>query len=194
MQPPAQHVHWMFATGFLVLGLCLLCEAVVGREVWRRRAWRAYLFPGVVFVGGVLMWPVMVLFTSSTVHMLVHGSWAQAMMVAGAAHLALERGKLKSRYWELTMPLTFLVGGAGLLLHEPNGWFYQRSAFLHHALGWTLIVGALFPAGRLVRPRSFVYTGGYALTIVLMAVLLYCDRDVAEIFGRISPEAGTPHR
>ena len=41
MQPPAEHVHWLFATGFLLLGLCLLAEGVVGTEVWQRRAWRA---------------------------------------------------------------------------------------------------------------------------------------------------------
>ena len=35
MQPPAEHVHWLFATGFLLLGLLLLAEAIVGREVWR---------------------------------------------------------------------------------------------------------------------------------------------------------------
>ena len=49
MQPPAEHVHWLFATGLLLLGLCLLAEAVVGTEVWRRRAWRAYLWPGLAF-------------------------------------------------------------------------------------------------------------------------------------------------
>ena len=49
MQPPAEFVHWMFATGFLLLGLCLLAETVVGTEVWRRRAWRAYLWPGLAF-------------------------------------------------------------------------------------------------------------------------------------------------
>ena len=27
MQPPAEHVHWLFATGFLLLGLCLLARA-----------------------------------------------------------------------------------------------------------------------------------------------------------------------
>ena len=40
MQPPAEHVHWLFATGFLLLGLCLLARAIVGAEVWDRRAWR----------------------------------------------------------------------------------------------------------------------------------------------------------
>ena len=194
MEPPAQHVHWLFATGFLLLGLCLLSETIVGREIWRRRAWRAYLWPGVVFFGGLMMWPVMVFFTSSTVHMLAHGAWAQSLMVAGAAHLALESGKLKSRYWELTMPFTFLVGGVSFLIHEQNSWFYQRSAFLHHALGWLLIVGAVFPLGRMLRPRSVGYSGGFALTVIVMAVLLYCDRDVAEIFGRLSPDAGVPHR
>ena len=34
MQPPAEHVHWVFATGFLLLGLLLLAEAIVGEEVW----------------------------------------------------------------------------------------------------------------------------------------------------------------
>jgi hypothetical protein len=55
MQPPSEHVHWLFATGFLLLALCLLAEAVVGTDVWRRRAWRAYLWPGLAFALGVLM-------------------------------------------------------------------------------------------------------------------------------------------
>ena len=29
-QPPAEHVHWLFATGFLLLGVCLLARAIVG--------------------------------------------------------------------------------------------------------------------------------------------------------------------
>ncbi len=36
--PPPEHVHWLFATGFLALGLFLLAEAIVGREVWAMRA------------------------------------------------------------------------------------------------------------------------------------------------------------
>ena len=45
MEPPAEHVHWLFATGFLLLALCLVARAIVGVEVWDRRAWRAYLWP-----------------------------------------------------------------------------------------------------------------------------------------------------
>ncbi|TMK70345.1 MAG: hypothetical protein E6G50_09115 [Actinobacteria bacterium] len=89
MQPPSEHVHWLFATGFLILGLCLLGEAIVGTEVWRRRAWRAYIWPGVLFGLGVFMWPVMTFFTNSTIHMLAHGSWAEVLMHAGATELAL---------------------------------------------------------------------------------------------------------
>ena len=37
MQPPAEMVHWLFATGLLLLGLCLVCEGIVGEEVWRMR-------------------------------------------------------------------------------------------------------------------------------------------------------------
>jgi hypothetical protein len=55
MQPPPEHVHWLFATGFLILGLCLLAEAAVGPDIWRRRAWRAYLWPSVAFVLGVFL-------------------------------------------------------------------------------------------------------------------------------------------
>jgi hypothetical protein len=194
MQPPAQFVHWMFATGFLLLGLCLLAQAIVGDEVWRKRAWRAYLWPGLAFLMGLLMWPVMVFFTNSTVHMLAHGSWAQTMMLAGGAELGLVRGKLHSRYWRLTMPVAFLVGGAALLIHEQNSWFFARSAFLHHATGWLMVTCAIFPLVSVFRPRAALWRTGFALTFVVLGVLLYCDRDVAPIFGHISSQAGTPHR
>ena len=194
MQPPAEHVHWLFATGFLILGLCLLAEAVVGTEVWRRRAWRAYLWPGLVFVLGVLMWPVMTFFTGSTLHMLAHGAWAQVLMLAGAAELGLVRGKLRSSWWGLAMTAAFLLSGAAFLVHEQNAWFFQRSAFLHHLVGWTLLVAAVFPLLRCIRPRSPAVATGFALTFVVLSVLLYCDRDVAPVFGRISPFAGQPHR
>jgi hypothetical protein len=194
VQPPAEFVHWMFATGFLLLGLCLLAQAVVGDQVWRRRRWRAYLWPGLVFGMGVLMWPVMVFFTNSTIHMIAHGSWAQAMMLAGAAELGLVRGKLHSRYWRLTMPLAFVVSGVALLVHEQNGWYFARSAFLHHAIGWTIVLAAVFPLAAVFRPRSIALNSGFALAFVALAVFLYCDRDVAPIFGHLSPLAGTPHR
>src|SRR5439155_20077157 len=101
--------HWLFATGALLIGLLLLAEAIVGREVWRRRTWRAYLWPSLLFGLGVLMWPVMVLFTNSTIHMLAHSACAQTMMLAGGAELGLLRGKLRSGLWKLAMPLAFAV-------------------------------------------------------------------------------------
>src|SRR5580765_9025009 len=112
--PPAEHVHWMFATGFLLLGLFLLAEVIAGEEVWRRRAWRPYLWPSFLFLMGLLMWPVMTFYTNSTIHMLAHGSWAQAMMFAGAAELGLARGKLHSPYWSLTTAGAFLVSAAAI--------------------------------------------------------------------------------
>jgi hypothetical protein len=194
VQPPAEHVHWLFATGFLLLGLLLLAEAVVGTDVWRRRAWRAYLWPGLAFFLGVFMWPVMTFFTNSTLHMLAHGAWAQVLMFAGAAELGLVRGKLTSRWWSFAMFAAFLVSGAAFLVHEQNAWFFQRSAFLHHLMGWMLVAGSVFPLARSVRPRSQVAATGFALVFVTLAVALYCDRDVAPIFGHISELAGSPHR
>jgi hypothetical protein len=194
MMPPAEMVHWWFATGFLIIGLLLATEAVVGSEVWGRRAWRRYLWPGMCFLLGVLMWPVMTFFTNSTIHMVAHGAWAQVLMLAGGTELGLARGKLHSQYWRLCSSLALVVSGAALLMHEQQHWLFARSAFLHHALGWTLIAGAVFPMLRAFRPRSFVAATGFATTFLVTAVLLYCDRDTAEIFGHLSRNAGFPHR
>jgi hypothetical protein len=194
MQPAAEFVHWLFATGFLVLGLCLLSEAIVGSDVWNQRPWRAYLWPGTAFLMGIGMWPVMILFTNSTLHMVAHSAWAQVLMLAGGAELALVRGRLSSRYWHLTIALALVVSGIASLVHEQNPWYFSRSAFIHHAMGWLLITGALFPLARTFRPRSFVLSAGFAATFLVVSVLLYSHRDVADIFGHLSPVAGAPHR
>jgi hypothetical protein len=144
-----------------------------------------------MFVMGIFMWPVMVFFTSSAIHMLAHGAWAQAMMIAGAAQLGLVRGKLRSPLWELTLPFALTVSGAALIIHEQNPWLFSRAAFLHHALGWTALAGALFTLGRFVRPTSRVYNTGFAVMILAISFLLFCDRNVAPIFGHLSPFAGT---
>ena len=194
MTPHAEMVHWFFATGFVLLGLCVLAEALVGEEVWRRRAWRAYLWPGLAFGMGVLLWPVMTFYTNSAIHMVAHGSWAQAMMLAGGAELGLARGKLRSPLWRLATPFALVVSGAALLVHEQNAWLFARSAFLHHALGWTAVIGAAFPLLRVWRPRSPVAVGGFALLFLAIGVMLFADRDVAPIFGHLSTLAGTQHR
>jgi hypothetical protein len=194
MQPEAEFVHWLFATGFLVLGLCLLAEAVVGSGVWQRRAWRSYLWPSAAFVMGVGMWPVMILYTNSTLHMVAHSAWAQVLMLAGGAELGLARGKLTSRYWHLTVALALFVSGAASLVHEQNGWLFSRSAFVHHSMGWVMILGAVFPLARTFRPRSLALGAGFATTFLVVGVLLYSHRDVADVFGHISPAAGVPHR
>ncbi|MDQ2983352.1 MAG: hypothetical protein M3R70_05445 [Actinomycetota bacterium] len=194
MQPRAEFVHWMFASGVLALGLFLLAEAVVGQEVWRRRTWRTYLWPSSTFLIGVWMWPVMVFYTNSAIHMLAHGAWAQMMMLSGAAELGLVRGKLSSPYWKLTTAVALPISGAAFLIHEQNGWIFSRAAFLHHVIGWTLVASAVFALGRAVRPRSVVPQLGFALVAIVLAISLYSDRDVSPIFGHISPRAGTPHR
>jgi uncharacterized membrane protein len=194
MQPEAEFVHWLFATGFLVLGICLLAESIVGPEVWGRNPWRPHLWPGAMLVMGICMWPVMILFTNSTIHMVAHSAWAQVLMLSGGAELALARGKLTSRYWHLTVGLALIVSGAASLVHEQNAWLFSRSAFIHHAMGWVMVVGAIFPIARTFRPRSLVLGAGFAATLLVVSVLLYSHRDVADIFGHLSPVAGAPHR
>jgi hypothetical protein len=136
----------------------------------------------------------MTFFTNSAIHMIAHGAWAQALMIAGAAELGLVRGKLHSRWWRLATPVGILVSGAAFLVHEQNSWYFARSAFLHHLIGWTLVMGSVVPLGRALRPRSTAFQSGFALLFVALAVMLYCDRDLAPVFGHLSPLAGPPHR
>ena len=192
MTPRAELVHWLFATGFLLLGLLLIAEAIVGREIWRQRSWRMYLWPSLVFGLGVFLWPVSVFFTNSTLHMVAHASWAETAMIAGAAQLALVRGKLQSRWWTLAVSVSMAVSGIAFLIHEQNPWLFSRAAFLHHALSWTILVAAIFPIGQTLRPRALGWNAAFAMSWVTVAVLLYCDRDVAPIFGHLSPLAGAP--
>src|SRR5947199_2549698 len=194
MLPRAEFVHWWFATGFLIIGLQLLAEAIVGEAAWRRRPWRVYLWPSSLFLMGVLMWPVMTFYTNSTIHMLAHGSWAQALMLAGTAELGVARGKLHSQYWRLCSAVGLAVSGVAFLIHEQQHWLFSRAAFLHHALGWMLIAGAVFPLVQVFRPRSFTAAAGFAMTFLVTAALLFSDRDVAPVFGHLSIWAGTPHR
>jgi hypothetical protein len=192
--PPSEHVHWWFATGFLVLALCLATRAVVGPEVWDRRPWRRYLWPGVIFLMGLLLFPVMVFFTNSTIHMLAHGSWAETITLAGAALLGLAAGKLRNPLWNLTLPFALLVSGAAVLAHEQQSWLYSRAAFGHHLLGWIGIGGALIALVVTFRPRSIVVGLCFAALLLSVSTVLYTDRDTAPIFGHLSPEAGIPHR
>ena len=101
---------------------------------------------------------------------------------------------MHSPYWSLTTAGAFLVSAAAILLHEQNGWFYARAAFLHHALGWTFVVGAAFPFARAFRPGSVAVRTGLALVFVVTSVFLFSDRDVAPVFGHLSPLAGAQHR
>jgi hypothetical protein len=182
--PKAETAHWIAASVALLIGLLLIAEAIVGPGVFRRRAWRAYLFPAIVVVSSVGLWIIVVFSTFSTMHLLAHALWAQAALVAGAVELAVVRGKLKSPNWSLVPGLALLVTGLAFLIHEQNPWLYSRSAFLHHAIGWMLVVFALFPLGKALRPHQVVWRAGFALTFVLLAILLFADRDAAPIFGR----------
>lgn len=184
MIPTAEAAHWIAATIALLVGLLLLAEAIVGVDVFRRRAWRAYLFPAVVIGGSLLLWVIAILSTFSAMHLVTHSIWAQAALVAGAVQLAVVRGKLTSAASSLVPGLALLVSGAAFLVHEQNPLLYSRSAFLHHAIGWLLVAGALFPLGQALAPRRAAWQFGFALTFVALAVLLYADRDAAPIFGR----------
>ena len=184
MIPKAEQAHWFAAAVALLIGLLLVSELIVGQEVFRKRAWRAYLFPAVVIASSVMLWVITIFSTFSTLHLLAHAIWAQAALVAGAVELAVVRGKLRSPRWSLVPAFALFISGVAFLVHEQYAWLYSRSAFLHHAIGWTLVVVALFPLGQALEPRRLVWRAGFALTFVLLAVLLFADRDTAPIFGR----------
>ena len=100
------------------------------------------------------MWPVMTFYTNSAIHMLAHSAWAQALMVMGAAELGLARGKLHSHWWKLATPVALAISGLAFLVHEQNDWWFARSAFLHHLLGWTLVCSAALVHARARLPAA----------------------------------------
>ena len=184
MIPRPEIAHWLAGAVALLLALVLISEVIVGTRVFRRRPWRAYLFPSLALGSGVFLWVIAIFSTFSTMHLVAHALWAEAAMIAGGVQLAAVRGKLSSPRWSLVTAGALVVCGAAFLVHEPNPWFFSRSAFLHHAIGWMLVAGALFPLGQALRPRWPLWRTGFALTFVLLALLLFADRDSAPIFGR----------
>ena len=186
MLPKAEVAHWLFAAGFLFLGLVLLAEAVVGPAVFRRRAWRAFLWPSLALFAAMWLWVITIFSTFSTLHLLAHAVWAQAATAAGGVQLAVARGRLTAPAWSLVTAGGLLVTGTAFLVHEQNGWLFSRSAFLHHLIGWTLVVAALVPVGAALAPRRSIWRFGFAATWIALAVMLFADRDVAPIFGHLS--------
>jgi hypothetical protein len=189
MVPRPEIAHWLTASVCLLVGLLLLSEAIVGTAVFRRRLWRAYLWPSLALGGGVLLWVIVVFSTFSAMHLLAHAVWAQAAMVVGAVQLAAVRGKLTSPRWSLVTAGALFLSGVAFIVHEQNPWLFSRSAFLHHAIGWIVVVAALFPLGEALRPRAVAWRAGFALTFVVVAMLLFADRDLAPIFGHLSDAA-----
>jgi hypothetical protein len=189
MVPRPEIAHWLTASVCLLVGLLLLSEAIVGTAVFRRRLWRAYLWPSLALGGGVLLWVIVVFSTFSAMHLLAHAVWAQAAMVVGAVQLAVVRGKLTSPRWSLVTAGALFLSGVAFIVHEQNPWLFSRSAFLHHAIGWIVVVAALFPLGEALRPRAVAWRAGFALTFVVVAMLLFADRDLAPIFGHLSDAA-----
>jgi hypothetical protein len=181
--PRAEIAHWFAGSVSLLLALILLSEVIVGQEVFRMRRWRAYLWPGVALVGGAFIWVITIFSTFSTMHLVAHAVWAEAAMIAGGVQLAVVRGKLASPRWWLVTSAALFVSGVAFLVHEQNTWLFSRSAFLHHTIGWSLVVASLFPLGAAIRPRRIVWSTGFALTFLVLAVMLYSDRDAAPIFG-----------
>lgn len=191
MVPPPEIAHWLAGAVALLVGLLLLSEAIVGPSVFRRRAWRAYLWPSIALAGGIGLWVVTVFSTFSTIHLIAHAVWAEAAMIAGAVQLAVVRGKLRSPRWPLVVAAALFVSGAAFLVHESNPWLSSRSAFLHHVIGWMLVVASLFPIGQALSPRRTAWSAGFALTFVLLALLLFADRDAAPLLERFR-DGGVP--
>ena len=98
MTPRAELVHWLFAAGFLLLGLILLAEAIVGREVWRSDAGGRTCGRRSRSGSASLLWPVSVFFTNST---LAHGR----ARVLGGDRDDRRRGPARARARQADEPL-----------------------------------------------------------------------------------------
>ena len=146
----AEIAHWLFGAGFLFFALVLLAEAIVGPSV-RRRAWRATCgrascsSPACGSGSSRSSRP-----RRSTCSRTPPGR--RRRPPRGAVQLAVVRGRLASPYWSLVTAGGLLVSGSAFLIHEQNGWLFARSAFLHHLIGWTMVIAVVFPLGAAFRP------------------------------------------
>ena len=172
MQPHAEMVHWLFGAGILFVGLCLLCEALVGTEVWRMRRWRAYLWPSArVLARRAALAGDGVLHELRDPHVRARlvGRGADARRrgrarararTADVAALAARRGRSHSSSPAPRSSSTSRTRGS-----SPG----RRSCIT--LLGWTFIVDGDLPAraacGARARPRC---APGFALMVVAVSV------------------------
>ena len=151
MQPPAEMVHWLFATGLLLLGLCLVCEGIVGAEVWRMRAWRIYLWPGLVVRDGR---PDVA--RDDLLHQLGDPHVRARLVGRGADARRRRRAGARARQAQVALVASHDAVRLRRHRHRRSSstsrtrWFFARSAFLHHLLGWTFLIAAVFPLGMVV--------------------------------------------
>ena len=196
MQPPAEHVHWMFATGFLLLALFLLAEAIVGR--------------GGLAAAHVADVPLAVVRVpdgrphvarDDVLHELddPHGR-ARGVGPGDDARRAPRssgscEGKLHSALWRLAMPFAFLVSGdrvpaaraepvalPALVVPAPLARLDDRP------------VGAVFPLARASGRGGRSRTPASRSCSSSSRSRCIADRDLAPVFGHLSPLAGEPHR
>ena len=147
------------------------------RAAWRPGwAWRGWAVAGAALAVGLGIG-------------LTVGAWLGWPMAMVASVLAWSRLRFRpspgasvwKRYWRLTLPFAMVVSGTALLVHEQNGWLWSRSAFVHHTAGWTVIVGALFPLLATFLPRRARLEVGFALTVLVLAVIIFTTRDVGPV-------------
>ena len=136
----------------------------------------------------------MAFFTNSAIHMYAHGSWAEVLMLAGGAELGLVHGRLH----------------VAALAADVAARVRRHRDRVHRARAEPVVlraVGVPAPPARLDVPRRRACAararvpaalgrapGGFAVVIVVVSIQLFTDRDVAPVFGHLSPLAGPAHR
>ena len=195
MQPPAEHVHWLFATGFLLLGLLPARRGDRrARRSGARRAWRAYLLARArvrarrLHVAGDDL-----LHQLGDPHARARRVGSGADGCAALPSSALVRGKLHSRWWRLRARRVPRLGhGVPRARAEPGSSSARRSCTTCSA--GRSSSAALFPLGRVF---------GHARSVCgdrLRAHVRRRGRDALLRSRRradlraISPLAGAPHR
>ena len=160
----AEIVHWLFATGPALLGLIMLAEAIVGPEVWR-----AAPLARLPLAGDRVRARRPDVARDDLLHQLGDPHARAQRLGAGADGDG--RGRARPRAAASCTAAggssrrrsRSRVSGTAFLVHEQNAWFFARSAFLHHLLGWTLVSARSFPLGLVFRPRSLVLQSGFGV-------------------------------
>lgn len=163
-----------------------------------------YIIPILVFVGGLFLSPYLFLhhgldkvglvwdFIMNDPAQLQHFIMGNLLLIAGLIEILITAKVLRSKLWQLVLPLSLAIIGFLFLIHPQHGMGAEfiRSTRIHHYLGWLIIGGSVFHGIGLQDTKYRKLSYVWVLTLLICASLLFVYREP----GGSHPDTPTPNQ